>query len=132
MNEDTTKEIKFELLCKGFHSGSISGVDVAVQRPLLVTSSREDSTIRLWNYVTGQCELAREYYVLEDSAVRAQAKPLITVAIHPSGYQLAASFIDKILIHHILHDKLRHFKAIELRNAQLIKYSTGGQYFFAI
>jgi hypothetical protein len=42
------------------------------------------------------CELAREYFVLEDNSVRHQAKPLITVAIHPTGYQLAASFIDKI------------------------------------
>ena len=70
--------------------------------------------------------------MLEDSAVRAQAKPLITVAMHPSGYQLAASFIDKIQIHHILHDELRLIKSIDLRNASLIKYSKGGQYFFAI
>jgi hypothetical protein len=52
--------------------------------------------------------------------------------MHPSGYQLAASFIDKIQIHHILHDSLRKLKNIELRNAYLIKYSKGGQYFFAI
>lgn len=52
--------------------------------------------------------------------------------MHPSGYQLAASFIDKIQIHHILHDGLRKLKGIELRNAYLIKYSRGGQYFFAI
>ena len=132
LNEDLNKEIKFELICKGFHSGSISGLDVAIQRPIIVTCSRDDSTIRLWNYLTGQCELAREYFVLEDSAVRAQAKPLITVAMHPSGYQLAASFIDKIQIHHILHDELRLIKSIDLRNASLIRYSKGGQYFFAV
>ena len=82
--------------------------------------------------MTGQCELAREYFVLEDKAVRNQAKPLISIAIHPSGYQLAASFIDKIQIHHILHDGLRKLKSIELRNAYLIKYSRGGHYFFAV
>ena len=52
--------------------------------------------------------------------------------MHPSGYQLAASFIDKIQIHHILHDGLRKLKSIELRNCNLIKYSKGGNYFFAI
>ena len=52
--------------------------------------------------------------------------------MHPSGYQLAASFIDKIQIHHILHDELRLVKSIDLRNASLIRYSKGGQYFFAI
>ena len=71
--------------------------------------------------MTGQCELAREYFVLEDKSVRNQAKPLVSVAIHPSGYQLAASFIDKIQIHHILHDGLRNLKKIELRNAHIIQ-----------
>lgn len=70
LNEDTSKSIKFELVCKGFHSGNISGIDVAIQRPILVTSSKDDSTVRLWNYMTGQCELAREYYVMEDNALR--------------------------------------------------------------
>jgi hypothetical protein len=30
LNEDVHKDIKFELVCKGFHSGAISGIDVAV------------------------------------------------------------------------------------------------------
>jgi len=125
-------EVKFELVCRGFHNASITGLDVAIQRPIIATCSKEDSTIRLWNYITGQCELAREYYVLEDKAVRNQARPLITIAMHPSGYQLAASFIDKIQIHHILHDGLRKLKSIDLRNCNLIKYSKGGNYFFAV
>ena len=54
------------------------------------------------------------------------------MAIHPSGYQCAISFVDKILIHHILHDELRVSNTIDLKSAYLIKYSTGGQYFFAI
>ena len=70
--------------------------------------------------------------MLEDKSVRNQAKPLISIAMHPSGYQLAASFIDKIQIHHILHDGLRKLKSIDLRNAYIIKYSKGGSYFFAV
>ena len=89
-------EVKFSLVCRGFHHGRIDGLEVATQRPVLATCSRDDSTIRLWNYMTGQCELAREYFVLEDKAVRPQAKPLISIAMHPSGYVLAASFIDKV------------------------------------
>ena len=34
-------------------------------------------------------------------------------------------------MHHILHDGLRKLKSIELRNANIIKYSSGGHYFFA-
>jgi len=99
---------------------------------LLVTCSREDSTIRLWNYNTYTCELAREYYVLEDIAIKEAAKPLISVAIHPSGYYLAASFIDKIRLYHILHDELRHYKNIEARNCSKMKFSAGGHLFVAI
>lgn len=69
---------------------------------------------------------------MEDNALRAQAKPLVAAAIHPSGYQLAISFIDKIWIHHILHDELRQFKSLDVKNATLIRYSRGGQFFFAI
>jgi hypothetical protein len=71
LNEDTEREIKSDLVCRGFHSGGITAIDVAVQRPILVTASRDDSTVRLWNYITGVCELAREYYVVEDAAIRA-------------------------------------------------------------
>lgn len=81
-----------------------------------MTCSREDSTIRIWNYYTFTCELSREYFTNEDMAIKEAAKPLISVAIHPSGYYLAASFIDKIRINHILNDELRHFKNIEIKN----------------
>lgn len=30
LNEDTTRDVKFELVCKGFHSAAISSVDVAI------------------------------------------------------------------------------------------------------
>jgi WD40 repeat protein len=116
LNEDLHREIKFDLICKGFHSGSITGIDVAIQRPILVTCSRDDSTVRIWNYMTYTCELAREFFCLEDMAIREAAKPLLSVAIHPAGYYLAISFIDKIRIYHILHDELRHYKNIEVKN----------------
>jgi WD40 repeat protein len=130
LNEDITRDIKFDLVCRGFHSGSIDCIDIAVQRPLIVTCSREDSTIRLWNYFTHQCELAREYYVLEDLAIRDAAKPLKSVAMHPSGYYMAASFLDKIRIYHILHDELRQYKTLEIKNCQRMRFNQGGNFFF--
>ena len=69
-SDQRVTDVKFDLVCKGFHVGAISGLDVAVQRPIIASCSREDSTIRLWNYDTGTCELAREYFVLEDNSVR--------------------------------------------------------------
>jgi cilia- and flagella-associated protein 57 len=132
LNEDLNKEVKFSLVCKGFHSGPISALDIAVQRPLLLTCSKEDSTVRLWNYKTFACEMAREYYVLEDSSTRDTAKPLISVAIHPSGYYMAASFIDKIRFHHILHDEFKPYQSIDIRYCRLMKFSTGGHLFACV
>lgn len=69
-SDSLQNEVKFDLICRGFHHGAISAIDVAIQRPIVATCSKEDSTIRLWNYMTGQCELAREFFVLEDMAIR--------------------------------------------------------------
>jgi hypothetical protein len=53
--------------------------------------------------------MAREYYVMEEMTAKEAARPLIAVAIHPSGYCMTASFIDKIRVHHILHDEFKHY-----------------------
>lgn len=132
LNEDLNKEIKFDLVCKGFHSGQISSMDIAVQRPLIITASKEDSTIRIWNYKTYTCEMAREYFVQDGVSIREVAKPLISVAIHPGGYCMAASFIDKIRIHQILHDEFKFYKSIDLKNVKMLKFSNGGHFFACV
>jgi len=76
--------------------------------------------------------MAREYFVLEDMSIREAAKPLISVAMHPSGYYMAASFIDKIRIHHILNDEFKHYKNIDIRYCKLMKFSSGGHLFACI
>lgn len=58
--------------------------------------------------------------------MREQAKPLLSVAIHPSGYYMAAGFTDKVRIMHILHDELKEFKNFDLKNCNKIKFSNGG------
>jgi hypothetical protein len=40
--EKQNPDVKFDLICKGFHSGPITTIDVAVQRPILVTCSEQD------------------------------------------------------------------------------------------
>ena len=62
----------------------------------------------------------------EQGLVRAQAKPLITVAIHPSGYQLAVACVDKIVINLIFHDVLRAVNTLKMTNCHILKYSRGG------
>ena len=50
------------------------------------------------------------------------------MALHPSGYYMAAGFLDKVHIMHILHDKLRLFRALEIKNCNKMKFSNGGQF----
>ena len=69
---------------------------------------------------------------MEDLAIREAAKPLKSVAIHPSGYYMAASFLDKIRLYHILHDELRQYKTIEVKNCQRMKFNLGGNFFFVV
>lgn len=60
--------------------------------------------------------MAREFFVLDDVNIREKTpKPLISVAIHPSGYYMAASFIDKIRFYHILHDEFKRYRDVDIR-----------------
>lgn len=50
-------DIKFNYLSSGFHSGAIKEIHTCLQRPVVLTCSIEDQTIRLWNYLTSSCEV---------------------------------------------------------------------------
>lgn len=55
-------------------------------------------------------------------------KPVLSIAMHPSGYYMAAGFIDRVRIMHVLDDELRDFRSLEHRNCHMMKFSTGGQF----
>jgi len=48
--------IKFEFVNKGYHFGAVTGLDICIQRPLFVTYSKYDNSIRVWNYHNFKCE----------------------------------------------------------------------------
>lgn len=120
------RQIKFDFVYSGFHFGPISSLDVCVQRPLIATCSQKDSTIRIWNYRTFKCELARKFLYGENS--QSDVNPLNCLAIHPTGYILAAGFIDKLRVFHILNNDFRPYRELVVKNAQVLRYSSGGQY----
>lgn len=51
---------------------------------------------------------------------------LITMALHPMGYYLAAGFCDKLRVYHILAAELRNYKEFVLRGVCQLKFSNGG------
>ena len=101
------KDVKFDYLYNGFHCGSVTALDVCLQRPLIATCSKHDSTIRIWNYMNFKCELARKFYVGEESNSGEVNNPLLSMAFHPSGYYMAAGFTDKLRFFHVLANELK-------------------------
>lgn len=75
--DENRLKVKMELIYGGYHSGPITGLDVCIQRPLIVTCSREDSTIRIWNYINFKSELARKF--IYDSQDESAIKPLLSI-----------------------------------------------------
>eukprot|EP00743_Colponemidia_sp_Colp-15_P006147 GILK01006607.1.p1 GENE.GILK01006607.1~~GILK01006607.1.p1 ORF type:complete len:1413 (-),score=360.36 GILK01006607.1:147-4334(-) len=114
-------ELQFKFISTGFHAGPVTGLDVCMHRPLFVTCCRDDGTVRIWNYATKNCELARKF--VGDAP--------LSVAFHPSGYYLVVGFVDKLRVFHILHEELRLYREVGIKNARDIKFSNGGHLFCA-
>ncbi|CAD8162078.1 unnamed protein product [Paramecium pentaurelia] len=131
------REVKFDFLFNGFHNAPITHLDVCLQRPLIVTASKYDSTIRIWNYAYPRCELARKFYLGDDGnqqglgtkenqSTTQDISPLCSVGFHPTGYYLAAGFQDKLRIFHVLHSELRAYKEMAVKCCTQVKFSQGG------
>jgi WD40 repeat protein len=83
-------------------------MDMALHRPLIVTSCKTDSTIRIWNYLNHKCELGRSLTLERTNDVSTPTRPL-SVSFHPSGYILAGGFDSQAIIWHVLTDEFRTF-----------------------
>lgn len=102
-------------------------MDIAVHRPLLVTCCRHDSTLRVWNYLTLECVLAKCLTLQHTSGSPEPVKPL-AVAFHPTGYMIAAGFDSQIILWHLLHGELRQFFVFtSYRHCSKLKFSHNGQ-----
>ena len=72
VNASSTKN-EFSVFSYPFHSGSVTGVDVCQRKPLVVTCGT-DRSIRVWNYLSMELELSKEFEENVES-----------VALHPTG-----------------------------------------------
>ena len=105
-------------------------MDTCIQRPIIVTLSKIDSTIRVWNYDTGNCEIIQSYHSLQKEFKSSDSTRtyLQSVALHPSGFYMAIAFIDKVKIYHLLDDQYREYRVLDIKNCHSVKFSNGGQY----
>ena len=121
-------DVKFEFLCSGFHAGAITELHTCLQRPIILTCSLADNTIRLWNYMTNNCELTKDFTKQQASEI---IRPLRCCALHPSGYYMAVGLTDKLILYHVLHKEIRQFHVYDHKNVAILKFSSGGQTLWA-
>ncbi|CAE7559580.1 CFAP57 [Symbiodinium natans] len=103
------------LLGGGFHPGPVTCMDMALQRPILVTVCSQDASLRVWDYEAGRCELCWQ----------APEEPT-GLALHPFGFFVAVSFSDRIRFLEILAKDLKLFSELHVKNVHLLRFSNGG------
>ena len=130
-------ELKMSLVCDGFHQGAITCMDVALQRPIIVTTSNIDKTVRVWNFLTGHCEYCK-IILTEKEKNQEKEMDILSVAIHPNGYYLAISDREMIRFFHLCYKELRFYNNDSTVNetpkndCHLLKFSYGGHLLAAV
>lgn len=114
------EDMKFTPLVCGFHSGTISGVDVCIRKPLVVTCG-VDKTVRIWNYVNNTVELCKSF----------REQPY-GISFHPSGLHVLIGFQDKLRLCNVLMDDIRCYKEFPIKQCREVQFSHGGQEFAAV
>lgn len=102
---------------KGAHTGAVTSLDCGMFAPL-VASSGEDSTLRLYDYLEGVCEVEQEL----DS-------PAVDVAMHPTCYLVVAALPDRLRIFNVCATTktLRPWREhTSVRHVGQVQFSPGG------
>ncbi|KAM8756594.1 cilia- and flagella-associated protein 57 [Acanthopagrus schlegelii] len=110
----------FEFLSQSFHSKSITGLSVCIQKPLIATCSL-DHSVRIWNYETKVLELYKEFQ-----------EEAYSIALHPTGLFILVGFSDKLRLMNLLIDDIRTFKEFTVRGCRDCAFSHGGHMFAAV
>lgn len=108
-----------DFLSQPFHSGAITGMDVCVRKPLVVTCGT-DNTVRIWNYLERTLEVCAHY-----------AEEPFSVAFHPSGFHIVVGFADKLRMMIVFHNYIKPYQDISIRACAEVRFSNGGHLFAA-
>jgi WD40 repeat protein len=99
-----------ELIFNSNHQSSIRGLDIAVQKPLFI-STGDDHTVRLWNYETHTIEQMKVYN-----------EPVYAISIHPNGHQFVIALASKVSLMSILIDGFATIKDYPIHAAHEVKF----------
>lgn len=108
-----------EPMMQNYHSGAITGMDVCIRKPLVVTCG-EDNSVRIWNYIEHSLEVMSTF----------NEEPY-SVAFHPSGFHIVVGFADKLRMMNIFNNSIKSYKDINIRACTEVRFSHGGHLFAA-
>ena len=118
--EFNSKNEEARPLSHSFHSKAITGLDVCIRKPLVVTCSL-DNSVRIWNYQEKNLEVC-EFFNDEPHSV----------AFHPSGFHIVVGFGDKLRMMNVFDKSIQKYKDIPIRGCSEVRFSNGGHLFAAV
>lgn len=118
--EAPNEEVRCDRLADSYHSGAITGLDLSMNKPVVVTSSH-DNSLRIWNYLDHGVEVVRFF-----------EEPASSIAIHPNGLYLLAAFPSGIQLMAIMLDDVKTFwESASFRDCGSCTFARGGHKFAA-
>ena len=111
------REENAEPLLYSFHNGRVTGLDVCIRKPLIVTCGL-DKSVRIWNYMDRKLEV--EAFFNEEP---------YSVAFHPSGFHIIVGFADKLRLMNVFRDVLKPYKDLQIKACKDVRFSHGGHMF---
>lgn len=99
-----------ELIFNSYHQSGIRGLDIAVQKPLFI-SSGDDHTVRLWNYETHAIE-----------QLKLCNEPVYAISMHPTGHQIVVAFASKVCLMNVLIDGFSTVKEYPIHAAHEVRF----------
>ena len=108
--ENNPTEVILKFVYNGTHNGSITDMDTCQRKPYLVTCSREDQSLRLWNY-RKRVSIATKIFTSESQ------RPL-SCSIDPTGNAILVCFPGRIQIFYIHVEGLKMDREIICRGAR--------------
>ena len=132
-------ELKLNILCEGYHHSPITSMDISIQRNILISSSTKDSSVKIWNYITGlseYCSLIFSEEIQENKQILKNFS-ILSLALHPTGYYIAMSNEDMIWFFFVCFKQLTFYGTDQIdcnkdkinekrKNCHILKFSNGG------
>lgn len=112
--------LAFRALPIGFHCDTITGLDVCIQKGIIVTTSL-DRTVRIWNFVKKKLEIKKQC-----------AEDALSVSCHPTGLRILVGFKFRMLMYNVLLDDLNQCQEFPIKQCKEVRFSHGGQFFAAL